>query len=82
MVKVTCAIPSGFLSRVPAKITSSMRVPRRLFALCSPSTQLMASLRFDFPQPFGPDHRGYPRTVKSHVGPVVKRLKALDVDAF
>ena len=54
MVSVTCAIPSGLRSRVPAKITSSMRAPRRLLALCSPSTQLMASLRLDFPQPFGP----------------------------
>ena len=44
----------GLRSRVPAKITSSIREPRRDLALCSPSTQLMASLRLDFPQPFGP----------------------------
>src|SRR6266849_4606882 len=31
-----------------------MRAPRKLFADCSPSTQLMASLRFDLPHPFGP----------------------------
>ncbi len=54
MVSVTCAIPRGLRSRVPAKMTSSMREPRRLLALCSPSTQLMASLRLDFPQPLGP----------------------------
>ncbi len=54
MVSVTCAIPRGLRSRVPAKMTSSMREPRRLLALCSPSTQLMASLKLDFPQPFGP----------------------------
>ncbi len=54
MLKVTCAIPNGLRSRVPAKITSSMRVPRRLLALCSPRTQLIASLMLDFPQPFGP----------------------------
>jgi hypothetical protein len=31
-----------------------MRVPRSIFADCSPRTQLMASLRLDLPQPFGP----------------------------
>ncbi len=59
-VMVTCAIPSAFLSRVPAKITSSMRAPRRLFADCSPSTQLIASLKFDLPQPFGPTTAAIP----------------------
>jgi hypothetical protein len=54
MLSVTCDIPNGLRSRVPAKITSSMRVPRRLLALCSPKTQLIASLMLDFPQPFGP----------------------------
>jgi hypothetical protein len=39
---------------VPAKMTSSMRLPRRLLADCSPSTQLMASLRLDLPHPLGP----------------------------
>ena len=60
MVRVTCAIPSGLRSRVPAKITSSMRVPRRLLALCSPRTQLMASLMLDLPQPFGPTMAAMP----------------------
>src|SRR5580693_2742001 len=60
MVKVTCAMPSGFLSRVPAKITSSIRAPRKVLALCSPRTQLMASLRFDFPQPLGPTTAAMP----------------------
>ena len=57
---VTDAIPSGFRSRVPAKITSSIRAPRRLLADCSPRTQLMASLRFDLPQPFGPTMAAIP----------------------
>src|SRR5271170_6514438 len=35
-------------------MTSSILAPRRLLADCSPSTQLMASLRLDFPQPLGP----------------------------
>src|SRR6202161_264412 len=51
---VTDAKPSGLRSRVPAKITSSILAPRRLLADCSPNTQLMASLRLDFPQPLGP----------------------------
>src|ERR1700674_964152 len=44
----------GLRSRVPAKITSSMRDPRRVLADCSPSTQEMASAIFDLPQPLGP----------------------------
>ena len=55
-IKVTLAsaIPVGGRVPVPLKITSAMRSPRRLRALCSPSTQLMASAKFDFPHPFGP----------------------------
>jgi hypothetical protein len=44
----------------PAKMTSSMRLPRRLFADCSPKTQLIASLRFDLPHPFGPTMAAMP----------------------
>src|SRR6266851_4592904 len=61
---VTAAMPSGFLSLVPAKMTSSMRAPRRLLADCSPSTQLIASLRFDFPHPFGPTTAAMPPPLK------------------
>ena len=57
---VTDAKPSGLRSRVPAKMTSSIRAPRRLLADCSPSTQLMASLRLDFPQPLGPTTAAIP----------------------
>ena len=57
-------MPSGLRSRVPAKITSSMRVPRRLLADCSPSTQLMASLMFDLPQPLGPTMAAMPSPLK------------------
>src|SRR5579884_1201301 len=53
-VSDTSAIPSGLRYSVPLKITSSIFSPRRLFALCSPSTQRMASARLLFPQPFGP----------------------------
>src|SRR5262245_50394817 len=35
-------------------MTSSIFSPRRLFALCSPSTQVMASATLLLPQPLGP----------------------------
>src|SRR5271163_1147121 len=47
-------MPVGLRSRVPEKITSSMREPRSDLADCSPSTQEIESAIFDFPQPFGP----------------------------
>src|SRR5215831_16874038 len=47
-------MPVGWRSRVPEKITSSMRDPRSVFADCSPSTQEIASAMFDLPHPFGP----------------------------
>jgi hypothetical protein len=43
---------------VPAKITSSISVPRMLRALASPIAQRSASMTLDLPQPFGPDHAG------------------------
>src|SRR5258707_1105251 len=59
-VRETSAIPVGLRSRVPAKITSSMRTPRRLLADCSPSTQEMASAMLDFPHPLGPTTAAMP----------------------
>src|SRR5258708_7136643 len=53
-VSDTSAMPVGLRSRVPAKITSSMREPRRVLADCSRSTHEMASAIFDLPQPLGP----------------------------
>src|SRR5215470_10207694 len=53
-VSDTSAIPVGLRSRVPAKITSSIRDPRRVLADCSPKTHEIASEMFDFPQPLGP----------------------------
>src|SRR5580698_10222212 len=47
-------MPVGLRSRVPAKMTSSMREPRSDLADCSPRTQEMASAMFDLPQPLGP----------------------------
>jgi hypothetical protein len=51
---VASAIPSGLLCSEPPKMTSSMRPPRRLLALCSPSTQVIASEMLLLPQPLGP----------------------------
>ena len=53
-VSVTVAIPAGLRDALPAKITSSIAPPRRLFALRSPSTHLIASTTLDLPQPLGP----------------------------
>src|SRR5215813_13655314 len=47
-------MPLGLRSRVPEKITSSIRDPRSVLADCSPRTQEMASAILDFPQPLGP----------------------------
>src|SRR5262245_6420912 len=50
----TSAVAVGFRASLPLKITSSMRSPRRLLALCSPITQVMASATLLLPHPFGP----------------------------
>ena len=50
----TSAKPRGFLFSVPANIISSILSPRRLLALCSPSTQRTASETLLLPLPFGP----------------------------
>ena len=50
----TSANPTFFLICVPAKITSSIFKPRRVFTLCSPKTHLTASDILLFPLPFGP----------------------------
>src|SRR6478609_5317437 len=53
-VRVTSAKPFGPRDSEPLKITSSMALPRRCLALCSPRTQRMESTMFDLPQPLGP----------------------------
>ena len=50
----TSAIPMGGCFSEPLKITSSMALPRRWRADCSPITHRIASTTFDLPQPFGP----------------------------
>ncbi len=53
-------MPVGLRSRVPAKMTSSILMPRRDLADCSPRTQVMASEMLDLPQPFGPTMAAMP----------------------
>ena len=50
----TSAAPVGLRASLPLKITSSILSPRRLLALCSPSTHVMASATLLLPQPLGP----------------------------
>src|ERR1700748_992531 len=54
MVSATSARARGARVVVPAKITSSILPPRRLFAPCSPMTQERASTTLDLPEPLGP----------------------------
>ena len=51
---VTSATPSARLLLLPLKITSSILLPRRYLALCSPSTQRTASDILLLPLPLGP----------------------------
>src|ERR1700721_679700 len=57
---VASAMPRALRSRVPAKMTSCMCVPRRDLALCSPRTQLTPSRMLDFPHPLGPTTTAMP----------------------
>src|SRR5215469_14435056 len=50
----TSAAAVAFRASLPLKMTSSIRSPRRLLALCSPSTHVIASTTLLLPQPFGP----------------------------
>src|SRR3989338_8569229 len=51
---VTSAKPERERPSEPEKITSSDFFPRKIFRLCSPKTQRIASAKLDFPEPFGP----------------------------
>ena len=61
-----CCAPGGLCA--PAKITSSMAVPRMLLYEVSPMAQRSASSRFDLPQPFGPTTPVSPCSIRSSVG--------------
>ena len=64
-VSRTSARPVALRLGVPLKITSCIRPLRKFLADCSPSTQLTASLMFDFPQPFGPTMAAMPSPWKA-----------------
>ena len=65
---VTSAIERAEREPEPAKITSSMPVPRIDLALFSPIAQRSASSRFDLPQPFGPTMPVRPGSTWTSVG--------------
>src|SRR5690606_3222991 len=81
MVRMTSARPSGPLVAVPAKMTSSILPPRRVFAPCSPITQARASTTLDLPEPFGPTTQVTPSS-KANVVDCAHDLKPLRVRLF
>src|SRR6478609_11778442 len=81
MVSCTSARPSGPRVDVPAKMTSSILPPRRVFAPCSPITQARASTTFDLPEPFGPTMHVTPGSKTKLVG-CANDLKPLRVRLF
>src|SRR5262245_18262724 len=50
----TSAAAVGLRASLPLKITSSILSPRRLLALCSPITHVIASAKLLLPHPLGP----------------------------
>src|SRR6202044_2924552 len=68
MVTVTSARPRGARDDVPAKMTSSIFPPRRVFAPCSPITQARASTTLDLPEPLGPPTQVMPGSKRRVVG--------------
>src|SRR4029078_9330498 len=50
----TSAAAPGLRASLPLKMTSSILSPRRLLALCSPRTHVMASATLLLPHPLGP----------------------------
>src|SRR6201993_5550732 len=78
MVTVTSARPSGARDEVPAKMTSSIFPPRRVFAPCSPITHARASTTLDLPEPLGPTTAVMPGSKRRVVGDA-KDLKPFNV---
>src|SRR5437764_11054764 len=67
-VSMHSAMPSGLRLSEPLKMTSSMVPPRSDLALCSPSTQVMASERLLLPQPLGPTMAVTPPAKRTSTG--------------
>ena len=59
---MTLARLTALRAWVPLKMTSSILLPRKLLADCSPKTQRMASERLDLPDPLGPTTAVIPRS--------------------
>jgi len=68
MNRITSAVLRAGLAAEPAKITSSISLPRTEVGRVSPITQRNASNRLDLPQPFGPTTAVSPGSTKSSVG--------------
>src|SRR5487761_1193641 len=67
MVRTTSARPSGARDGGPAKTTSSIWPPRRLFSPCSPITHESASTMLVLPEPLGPTTQVMPGSNRSVV---------------
>ena len=78
-LRLTSAMPSGWRDWLPSKMTSSMDAPRRLLALCSPSTQEIASEMLLLPQPLGPTMPGH-AALEGQLLLVAEGLEADDLD--
>ncbi len=78
---VASAEPAGPRVCDPLKITSDMSLPRRLLALCEPSTHLIASTMLDFPGPVGADDDGDP-VGKVEAGSIGKTLETGQLECF
>ena len=81
IVSSTSALPRGALLALPAKMTSSIFPPRRVFGPCSPMTQANPSTTLDLPDPFGPTTQVMPGSNCKVVG-WAKDLKPLRVMLF
>ena len=73
--------PGPGVSRLPAKMTSSIFPPRRFFAPCSPITQDRASTTLDLPEPLGPTTQVMPGS-NLRVVAEAKNLKSPQCQAF
>src|ERR1700682_5317050 len=74
-------MPSGLRVLLPAKMTSSIFCERSDRDDCSPSTQRIASTRFDLPEPFGPTTAVVP-SMNSSVVASAKVLKPKTLSDF
>ena len=77
----TSAAEVDFRESLPWKMMSCMCSPRRLFALCSPSTQVIASTTLLLPQPLGPTMAVTPG-VEGELGAVGEALEAGDFETI